>query len=77
MEVSEMRWPASSYCDIEHYRLYYSGKINGSYKFKMGMVVNRDNARHVTNFVPVNERNMIECLTSKDQHNPCRSLFSD
>lgn len=56
MGVSEMRWPGSSYCSIENYRTYYSGKDDGRHEHGVGLIVNKEAARHVTNFVPVNER---------------------
>uniref|UniRef100_A0A8D8Z4U1 Craniofacial development protein 2 n=1 Tax=Cacopsylla melanoneura TaxID=428564 RepID=A0A8D8Z4U1_9HEMI len=56
MGVSEMRWPDASYCDIEEYRVYYSGSTNGKYVHGVGVIMHKSVANHVTNFVPVNER---------------------
>lgn len=56
MGVSEMRWPESSYCDIDGHRVYYSGSMNGKYEHGVGMLVHRSVVKHVRNFIPVNER---------------------
>lgn len=65
MGVSEMRWPNSNCCDIEDCRVYYSGSTSGKYIHGVGVVVNKDVARHVSNFVPVNERIMLLQLNAK------------
>lgn len=56
MGVSEMRWPNASYCDIDEYRVYYSGSTNNRYENGVGIIVHQNVSRSVTNFVPVNER---------------------
>lgn len=70
MGASEMRWPSASYCDIEDYRLYYSGKNNGNYEHGVGMIFNRGYYQTRRQFCPCGRKNYspkIGYLTSKYQ----------
>lgn len=57
--VSEMRWPVSGYCDTEDYRVYYFGITIGTYENGVGLIIKKDEAGHITNFVPMSERVML------------------
>uniref|UniRef100_A0A8D8VL77 Craniofacial development protein 2 n=2 Tax=Cacopsylla melanoneura TaxID=428564 RepID=A0A8D8VL77_9HEMI len=56
--VSEMRWPGASYCDIEDYRVYYSGQPKDEI-YGVGIIMHKSVTQNVSNFVPVDERMML------------------
>uniref|UniRef100_A0A8D8Q762 Craniofacial development protein 2 n=1 Tax=Cacopsylla melanoneura TaxID=428564 RepID=A0A8D8Q762_9HEMI len=64
MGISEMRWPDASYCDIERHRVYFSGSTNGKLEYGVGIIVHKDIVKHVSNFVPVNDRIMLLQINS-------------
>lgn len=64
MGISEMRWPGTGYCDINDFRVYFSGTSNGYQQNGVGIIVEKDIARCVTNFVAVSERVMLLQISS-------------
>ncbi|GJQ81433.1 hypothetical protein Trydic_g14590 [Trypoxylus dichotomus] len=41
LEISEMRWPGSNFCDISDYRVYYLGIVGGRYQHGVGVTVKK------------------------------------
>ena len=60
-----MRWPGEGRCDVDKYRMYYSGMPNGEYRSGVGIVVGPTIAQAVTNFVPVSDRLLLFQIDSK------------
>lgn len=56
MGVSEMRWTDSGKCVVNNHQIYYSGNPNGEHINGVGIILNEQTARHVTNFIPISER---------------------
>lgn len=59
LSVSEMRWLDTGCCDINNHRVYYLGTSNNEYRHGVEMVVNKNTAKCVTNFVSVSKRIML------------------
>lgn len=54
--ISEMRWPGSGQCKISDYSVYHSGNNNGEHRNGVGVIVSKEIAPFIENFVPVSER---------------------
>lgn len=57
--VIEMRWPNSGTVDIEDYKIYYSGTQNGLHENGIGIIVHKNIAKSMSNFIPISERIII------------------
>uniref|UniRef100_A0A8D8SXR8 Craniofacial development protein 2 n=1 Tax=Cacopsylla melanoneura TaxID=428564 RepID=A0A8D8SXR8_9HEMI len=56
--ISEMRWTGANHCDIEDFKVYYSG-LPKKLEYGVGIIVHKSIAPKVRNFVPINERIML------------------
>lgn len=56
MGISEMRWPGVGSVDVDEHRVYYAGTQDGKFLNGVGIVVTKEIAQSVINFVPFSER---------------------
>uniref|UniRef100_A0A8D8VHS4 Craniofacial development protein 2 n=2 Tax=Cacopsylla melanoneura TaxID=428564 RepID=A0A8D8VHS4_9HEMI len=57
--ICEMRWPGTGSINIQEHQIYYSGTDNDRHEKGVGVIVTKNMARCVTNFIPVSDRVML------------------
>ncbi|KAL1447016.1 hypothetical protein WDU94_015647 [Cyamophila willieti] len=57
--ISEMRWLGSGSVNIDDHQVYYSGTNNGKHELGVGIIMTREVAKAVDNFIPVSDRVML------------------
>uniref|UniRef100_A0A8D8XEP5 Craniofacial development protein 2 n=1 Tax=Cacopsylla melanoneura TaxID=428564 RepID=A0A8D8XEP5_9HEMI len=63
--VSEMRWPGSGSVNIQDHQVFYSGTDNGKHEYGVGLILTKEIAKCVDNFIPVSCRVMLVQIKAK------------
>lgn len=57
--IRKMRWTGTGKCTVDDHMVYYAGTSDGIYQHGVGAILDKNVAKHVTNFVPISERIML------------------
>uniref|UniRef100_A0A8D8ZLR6 Craniofacial development protein 2 n=1 Tax=Cacopsylla melanoneura TaxID=428564 RepID=A0A8D8ZLR6_9HEMI len=63
--VSEMRWPGTGSVNIQDHQVFYSGTDNGKHEYGVGLILTKEIAKCVDNFIPVSCRVMLVQIKAK------------